>query len=104
MTKQEFINLLLSVDPGAKPWKGSGVGNYTVFMPTRTLSLHADGKKAETGWRIYIERFTKNPNDPIVDQITAALDGKDDIAFEIEETQFELDTGYFQFIWRCEVV
>ena len=103
MTKQEFINLLLSVDSGAKPWKGPGTGNYTIFMPTRLLSLEADGKPVETGWRIYIERFTKNPNDPIVDRITAALIN-DDIAFEIEETQFEVDTGYFQFIWRCEVV
>lgn len=104
MTKQEFIQLLLSVDPNAKPWKGSGTGNYTVFMPTVIVSLEADGKPVETGWRIYIERFTKKPDDPIVDQITAALTGNDDIAFEIEETQFEIDTGYFQFIWRCEVV
>lgn len=104
MTLTEFKALLLSVDSGAKPWKGPGTGNYTVFMPTRMLGLDADGKRVETGWRIYVERFTKNPDDPMVDQITAALDGHDDIAFDIEETQFEIDTGYFQFIWRCEVI
>lgn len=104
MTLNDFKDLLLAVDSGAKPWKGPGTGNYTTFEPTRMISLDADGLTAESGWRIYINRFTKNPDDLVVDQITAALEGNDDIAYEIEETQFEVDTCYFHFVWRCEVI
>lgn len=103
MTKQEFITLLLSADPKAKPWRGSKDTNFTVFEPTRMLSLEADGEPIETGWRIYVNRFTKNPEDPIVTLITAAISGQDDICWEAEETTFDQDAEYFHFIWKCEV-
>jgi hypothetical protein len=104
MTKQEFIDLLLTVDPKAKPWRGSGNVNFTVFEPTIMVILEADGSPIETGWRIYINRFTKNPEDPIVSQITDAISGHDEICWQAEETAFEQDTGYFHFIWKCEVI
>lgn len=104
MTKQEFIDLLLEVDPKAKPWRGSGDVNFTVFEPTRMIDLMADGESQEIGWRIYVNRFTKNPEDPIINQITAALSGRDEICCQIVDPTFEQDTGYFHFIWECEVL
>lgn len=104
MTKQEFVDLILSVSPNAKPFKGGGATNHTVFSYTKNLSLEADGRPVETGFLFYVERFTKNPDDPVVEQLTEVLTTHDDIATDIEETQYETDTGFFQFIWRCEVV
>ena len=103
MQLTDFRDILLTADSAATKWKSASTGNYTVWYPFMPIVVMADGDVAEDGWRIQVDRFTKNPDDLMIDDITSALRGNNEIAITVETITFEPDTGYFHFIWICEV-
>lgn len=103
MTLDELRDKLLSVDPNVKPWKGVGGDSFTVYSPYKKITAEADGAGTEVGWKVQIDVFSKNPKDSKVSQIESLLEDEDDIAIEPLEVDYEEDTGYFHFIWDCEV-
>lgn len=102
MTLSDFKTLLLTADPAATKWKGSGTGNYTVWYPISFPKLMANGAAAETVKRIQVDRFTKLDDDSVVSAIDAALAGHDEVAHD-HIVDFEEDTGYIHHIFDCTV-
>jgi hypothetical protein len=102
MTLNEFMELLLTVDPNATRYYSMQQGNYTIWQEYGADHLPGDNKYLDRKWRIQVDRFTKIPDDPVVDAITAVLD-REDIAFSYQ-VDFEMDTKYIHHIWDCEVV
>jgi hypothetical protein len=102
MTLAEFAQILQSADPSATRYFSAQQGNYTVWQEYGADHLPGDNKYLDRKWRIQVDRFTKIPDDPVVDAITAVLD-REDIAFSYQ-VDFEMDTKYIHHIWDCEVV
>lgn len=102
MTLNEFMELLLTVDPNATRYYSMQQGNYTIWQEYGADHLPGDNRYLDRKWRIQVDRFTKIPDDPIADAITATLD-REDIAFSYQ-VDFEMDTKYIHHIWDCEVV
>lgn len=102
MTLADFYAILKTADPSATRYFSAQSGNYTVFQEYGASHLPGGNRYHARKWNIQVDRFTKIPDDPVADAITAALD-RDGIAFRYL-VDFELDTKYIHHIWDCEVV
>lgn len=105
MTLQGIKDLLLNIGPPVFHYFASGqTGNYIVWAEDgEGNSVHADGKKAARTITGTIDYFTKIENDPVVEQIEAALDTDDGLAWYLNSIQHERDTGYIHYEWVWEV-
>lgn len=65
-------------------------------------SLQTDNKKAEYSIQGTIDYFTKQDMDETVDRIYEALT-EAGIAFSLNSTQYEEETGYIHYEWVWEV-
>lgn len=102
MTLAEFATILQTADSSATRYFSAQQGNYTVWQEYGADHLLGDNRYRDRKWKIQVDRFTKIPDDPIVDAITAALD-EEDIAYAYQ-VDFEMDTKYIHHIWDCEAV
>jgi len=105
MTLNDLKNILLSIGPPVFHYFATGQsGNYIVWAEdSEGNALHADGKKAERAMTGTIDYFTKDEDDPVVQQIETMLDSDDGIAGQLNSVQYERDTGYTHYEWVWEV-
>jgi len=103
MTLEGFKALILAADPEATRYEGNRKGNYTVWREYGMKPLAADNHHADRAMKVQVDRFTKIEDDPVADALFAALDGRDEVAFEYL-VDYEVDTGYIHHIFDCEVI
>ena len=103
MTLTAFVTLLKTADSKVTKNKSNGETNYTIWTPYQDITVEYDGISEIIGQRIQVDRFTLLDADSVVPAITAALIGRDDLSMDIQPMIREDDTGYFHFIWDCEV-
>lgn len=101
MTLTDFRDILLSADPKVTKRWGIGKGNYTVCTPGRIDRTLSDDIGEDKTQIVYVDRFTKLDNDPIVEKIWNALENAF-IPFEYEQDT-EIDTRYIHHIFTCYV-
>ena len=65
--------------------------------------MEADDRKQEYSISGYIDFFTREENDPVVDMVSERLKSAE-IAFSLNEVEYEEETKYIHYIWRFEVV
>jgi hypothetical protein len=106
MTLNNLKDLLLTIGPPVFHYFATGqTGNYIVWAEDgEGDTVHADGQKVERALTGTIDYFTKTENDPVVQQIEAALDSDDGLAWKLNSIQHEHDTGYIHFEWVWELV
>jgi len=106
MTLQNLKALLLTIGPPVFHYFATGqTGNYIVWAEDgEGDAVNADGQKVERALTGTIDYFTKTENDPVVQQIEAALDSDDGIAWQLNSVQYEQDTGYIHYEWVWEMV
>ncbi len=66
-------------------------------------SVEADDRKQEYSISGYIDFFTREENDPVVDMVSERLKSAE-IAFSLNEVEYEEETKYIHYVWRFEVV
>lgn len=97
-----FKELLLTVDPNIKKYSGPGTGEYTTWQPGGVEdALMADDHEEDVVQRVYIDRYTKQDNDPIAKRIYKLLDDHE-IPF-IHDMDYEDETKYIHHIFTCYV-
>ena len=103
MTQAELKQFLLTLDANLKKfhWNGSGE-DYTIWAPHNPQTEMSDDLPEDVLYTVTIHRFTKNPNDGLIDQIQAGLDDAYVASGDVL-TDFEQDTGYFHHILDCYV-
>lgn len=105
MTLKNLKDKLLSITPNVFHYFTDGqTGNYIIWAEDgEGESIYADGQKAERAITGTIDYFTKDEDDPVVQQIETMLDSDDGIAWQLNSVQYERDTGYTHYEWVWEV-
>lgn len=101
MKLSDFKDILLKADPQLTKYLGTGKGDYTVWTPgsiDRSMSDNCDEDKIQ---RVYVDRYTKIDDDPVVQAIWDELE-KTFIPFEYD-IDYEVDTKYIHHIFTCYV-
>ena len=106
MTLQDLKDILLKIGPPVFHYfVENQKGNYIVWAEDgEAVSLNADGQKVERVITGTIDYFTKDENDPVVEQIQEALNILDDFTLSLNSIQYEEDTGYIHYEWAWEMV
>lgn len=105
MILNDLKNLLLTIGPPVHHYSASSqTDNYIVWAEDGDgNTVHADDKKAERAISGTLDYFTKIANDPVKQQIENALDSDDGLAWTLNSTQREQDTGYIHYEWVWEI-
>lgn len=101
MRLNDFRDILLTADPQITKRFGNGKGNYTVWTPggiDRSLSDDIGDEKVQ---RVYVDRFTKLDDDPVVNKIWDVLESAF-VSFEYDQDT-ETDTKYIHHTFTCYV-
>lgn len=102
MTLEDIKAIVLQGDPEAKHYASTKRGDYTVWREFQRLPHTSDGVH-DGGWKFQIDRFTKAEADSIADNIKAALDAHDNVAYSYL-VDYEPDTEFIHHIFDCEAV
>ena len=102
MTLDEIREMVAAIDPTAGHYESEHRDGdpYTVWRERRPLPYTADGQHIGA-LRFQVDRFTKSENDAIAAALFAALEAREDVAFEYLP-DYEPDTGYIHHIFDCE--
>ena len=65
-------------------------------------SVFADGRRACKSHAGTIDLFTLQEDEPLFDQVEAALDELEPVAWRLNSVQYEQDTGLIHYEWRWE--
>ncbi len=101
MTLDAFRQWLVCIDPKATHNVAVGTGACTVWHEYRRVNHHADGKNLG-GWKVQIDRYTKDEDDTVAATIEAAIEESVEIAAE-HLVDRDTDTGLIRHIFDCEV-
>ncbi|HCA29168.1 MAG TPA: hypothetical protein DEP23_06215 [Ruminococcaceae bacterium] len=101
MQLNDFRDILLEADGNITKRFGAGTGNYTVWTPGGIDRVMSDDTGDENVQRVYVDRYTKLDNDPVVQAIWNALEGAF-ISFEYEQDT-ENDTKYIHHTFTCYI-
>lgn len=105
MTAQDIQAVLVAIDPQLHHYDCATDGsNFTVWMEYERIILFADDGGAENGWKIEVDRFTKDEYDPVVEQLEQALMANQRIVMKAHTVQYDQMTGYIRHIFDCEAV
>jgi len=101
MPLTQFRDLLLTADPNATHYNGTGQGNYTVWAEYGDEAAGADDKRERLCYHVQVDRYTKLEYDPMAATIENVLnDAGIPFAYRVN---YEQDTGYIHHLWDCEV-
>ena len=103
MTLDGFGQMVATIDPQARRYANTGRGAYTVWREYGRIGAWAGGGN-EGGWRVQVDRYTREENDAVAAAIASALEESDEIAFE-HTVDSELEDGGvpIRHIFDCEV-
>lgn len=76
---------------------------YFVWAEEGAFDLEAEGRHAERAMRGTTDLFTKLEDDPWAGALEESFDGKG-IAWSLNSTQYEEETGFIHIEWTWEVV
>lgn len=99
---KSFKQLILSVDPKATRDFGRGNKDYTVWSEYELDGLHGGDRIAEPKWRILVERFTYDQEDPIALALMNALASAENVTFQYSKRR-NSDQELLYHAWDCEV-
>ena len=71
---------------------------YAVWAEDSRNDFSADGRHVEISWQGTIDYYTKDEDDPAVEDIEAMLEELD-IVWHFNSRQYEDDTGVIHFEW-----
>lgn len=104
MTLTELQAMLAGIDPDIRHgWTMATGRDYTYWEETDRLTLAGDDRPVESGWVVYVHRFSKRNVDPVAEAIWEALNALPNVAVQ-QADSYEPDTGYTHHAFRCEVV
>ena len=99
---ENFKQLILGVDPKATRDFGRGSGDYTILSEYELDGLHGGDRYAEIKWRILVERFTHDQEDPVTLALMDALAAAENITFQYSKRR-NSDQELLYHAWDCEV-
>ena len=103
MTLKEFGTLVAEVDPDAKRYYTAKRGDFTTWSEYERIPAYADGRN-QGGWRVQLERYTRQETDQIAEALEKALEAREEIAFEhLVDSQREDEGVTIRHIFDCEV-
>lgn len=102
MTLSDIQALVVSVDPHADHYESEyrAGAEYTVWYEKGPLDCVGDGEYLG-GIKFTIARIARTENDAIAAALYAALEARDNIAFDYQ-TDYDPQTGYILHIFECE--
>lgn len=103
MNPKDWIkSVLLSVDPDIREWyQATDVPEYTVWRTTVYDTNDADDTTDEDVLTVYVDRFTRDPDDAFPAALKKAL-AREYIPYTHNATR-EDDTGYIHHIFKLTV-
>lgn len=81
--------------------KGNTKTPYIVYGVDGDNNLFAGNRRGEHADSGYIDLFTKDANDKLIEDIPAALDAAE-VSFYLNSVQFEEETSLLHYEWRWE--
>lgn len=79
MTLRDFGKFIARIDNAARHHTTAKRGDYTTWEEYERLPAYADGRNAG-GWRVQVERYTRQEWDDIAYALADAFDAADNIA------------------------
>lgn len=105
MTTNEIQAFIAQIDPAAKHYEVYTDGrNFTVWMEYERIVFYADDGQAEHGWRFEVDRYTKDEDDPIPDQLEKLLEDDDRVVVKPRRVMYDQRSGYIRHIFDCEAI
>lgn len=103
MTLPEFGRLLATVDPNVKHHVSAVRGNYTTWAEYERIDASADGLN-QGGWKVQVERYTREEYDEIAAALYDLLQGRDDVAVEyLMDSEGDGEDLVIRHLFDCEV-
>ena len=103
MTLPEFGRLLATVDPSVKHHVSAVRGNYTTLAEYERIDASADGLN-QGGWKVQVERYTREEYDEIAAALYDLLQGRDDVAVEyLMDSEGDGEDLVIRHLFDCEV-
>lgn len=103
MTLPEFGRLLATVDPSVKHHVSAVRGNYTTWAEYERIDASADGLN-QGGWKVQVERYTREEYDEIAAALYDLLQGRDDVAVEyLMDSEGDGEDLVIRHLFDCEV-
>nr|DAH81010.1 MAG TPA: hypothetical protein [Caudoviricetes sp.] len=103
MTLPEFGRLLATVDPNVKHHVSAVRGNYTTWAEYERIDASADGLN-QGGWKVQVERYTREEYDEIAEALYDLLQNRDDVAVEyLMDSEGDGEDLVIRHLFDCEV-
>lgn len=103
MTLKEFGALIAGVDPTARRYYSAKRGAFTTWAEYERIPAYADGRN-QGGWKVQLERYTQQEDDPVAEALEKALEAQETIAFEyIVDSQRDGEKITIRHLFDCEV-
>lgn len=103
MTLAEFGAMIAEIDPKAKRYFSTESGAYTVWHERELLNAYADGSN-QGGWKVQVERYTREAQDPVAEALRNAFEQSDSVAFAyLVDSQQEEEGVLIRHLFDCEV-
>lgn len=103
MTLPEFGRLLATVDPNVKHHVSAVRGNYTTWAEYERIDASADGLN-QGGWKVQVERYTREEYDEIATALYDLLQNRDDVAVEyLMDSEGDGEDLVIRHLFDCEV-
>lgn len=97
-----FKQLVLSCDPTATKFHGSGAESQTVWTPKRARLFESDNAQSIIGWEVEVSRECKADRDAVAAALLAAFQDSERVEFSYAEL-YDPDDGTHQHLFTCEV-
>lgn len=101
MTLSAFRQWLTAIDPAATQYHAATAGSCTVWAEYKRIPAYADGVN-QGGWKVQIDRYTTQDDDPVAERIAEAIETSETIAAE-HIVDYDADTGLIRHLFDCEV-
>lgn len=98
-----FRDMILSVDPSATRYFGRGEGAHTIWTEYELDGLYGDNAMQEYTWRILVERYTCDQDDPIARALMEKLSSTSGVTAQYALRRNN-DLEMLYHAWDCEVV
>ena len=103
MTLAEFGAMIADIDPKAKRYFSTERGPCTVWHEYEQIDAYASGSN-QGGWKVQVERYTREAKDPVAEALRNAFEQSDSIAFAyLVDSQQEEEGVLIRHLFDCEV-
>lgn len=84
-------------------WRDMRDAPFCVWQEDGHRTFDADNHVAEKGWTGYVDYYTKTEFDENIDLIESALNGIENLTYELNSADYEEETNLIHYSWEWEM-